>query len=872
MLANTSLQDLLEVAHEAASRGISPARYIAETLPDTVADSQTQVPEPAQDLVEIPDTLGTIESSQPVRTVTGEDSVPIEQSAALGALEETGTVAGTEDPSESVGSQQFGTYQVQETLVEKSVVEENAQVVFHSQHSLHSAQFSQDNWNGTSEYESSNTGALVRVGVDPGHSIALALHPEEAVVPTHVEHTTIPQSSLETPLQFDQKHPDSPLRSKEQDDYLLNEFLEPEYTRSLTPIVAQTQQFAGGTGHTAAQASHISQDVSDTVLRRDFATLSQVLYPIGQSTYFREQNAQVIALVADLNTQEEISESIRPTIETELCKHRGSSESRHDSSQETPERQLGSGSADKGSSPIRQPPNHSLGTQDAKVPPRPFTPLPTPSLLSMAGHSTGDEMARKLKELQEKAQRENPYTPTRRLGQSTVTPSATAPEASVAASISARRLLRTNASPTVLDGTRSPSSVPDRSPAPQVPTSLRCVASIPINSALRHAETAMIPEVQSGDAAAEATVTAEEPVPPAEIPAAAAHDDEELSDADDEDSVSVLNDDLHLAPEEYIVPLFIEGRQLDMYSGHISHHKELLEELLKDRHGFEPLGKIEGVLTYLQAIETHIDLVYAEADSSSWTNPTSESQAEFEVQFGMENSVKFRFLHTIFHHLRDHRKHIVIVTEHDNDALFHILETFCKAQHINYNLPTKGRQADPSHSEGDLSVSIFSSDASPILRTPDLIICLDGVQDAGLIRQKNWAQSTNDKLVPVLHLVIPHTLGHIERHISPTLDKRDRIHTILASLAQMRGELGKPINEHTPRAPTAAANVVDWLISAEDDPFQWPLPSIGSVMDIIEFQTQLSQAATPPPAPERNKRPLVSTADTGTTIWLLTDA
>ena len=342
-------------------------------------------------------------------------------------------------------------------------------------------------------------------------------------------------------------------------------------------------------------------------------------------------------------------------------------------------------------------------------------------------------------------------------------------------------------------------------------------------------------------------------------------DVEELNDADDEDTESLLTDELSLEREEYIVPLPIEGRQLDMYSEHIKHKKELLERFLKDPREFEPLTDVEEVLDHLRAIETHIDLVFAEAESSMWQHESTATQAEFAAQFGMENSTKFRFLQALFHQLRDHRKDIVLVTEQDDDQLFHILEMFCKTNRVNYSLPTKGRHAESSVFQGNLSVTIFPSHASPITRSPDLIICLDGVQQAASIRRRNWAGISSLHPAPILHLVIPRTVGHIERYISPTLNKRERIHTTLASLAQMRGDMGKAIVEGTPRAQTSAAMVAGWFTYVPEwfrkpsKESSWPLPSIGSIKEVIEFQSQVSQTEASSPMPERNKRSLVST-------------
>jgi hypothetical protein len=350
---------------------------------------------------------------------------------------------------------------------------------------------------------------------------------------------------------------------------------------------------------------------------------------------------------------------------------------------------------------------------------------------------------------------------------------------------------------------------------------------------------------------AEATIPSN---PIAPVPTSPASDEMEVSDADDEDSESLLNDDLQLADQEFIVPLFIQGRQSDMYTQYITTKKDLLEDFLKDRRGVSSV-EIENILSQLRAIETHIDLVFAEADSGVLDNEASLTQAEHATKFGLENSTKFRFLQTLFHDLRhsEPRKHIVLVMERDNQALFQIIEMFCKAAYINYTMPGKDRKADPQEVVGSILVTILSSDASPIIHVPDLIVCLDGVQDASQIRRKNWANSPDRDVVPVVHLVIPRTVGHIERYITASLDPIDRMHTILASLGHVRPDIGKAIDERTPRDTQCALLVADWIKNRMEGA-EWPLPSIGSVKNIIEYQTQLSQSTNGTPVPERTKR------------------
>ena len=847
MFANGISQGLLDIVQQAASHPNSPARSIAETIPDTTAaDSQSQCQR-----VEAPGSLELVQGSLPTAHEHDDQQQIVsqiqEQHEAGGPVVQPST---TSEPRQGawpsiekraliVRAQSDKRHQEQALIRQPSAgVAEGGPTEFFDIDEISNSQNIQNNPPGAGSDSAQIVACDVGEAAQPRASSSV-----RDSQPSLTEHST-----GEDQFPF---HSQYPIR-----DTQITEL-------PATPASARASRVTSSQRTSAVPATQLGQALiepsaqSGPALGPSYDPHQSAPLPtlcqshnsnlpndsVGSDEYHkspnsskeREQNAQVVHLETDLSTQEDTLDSIRETTEKE---HRASSESRHDSSQETPERPFRF--LHQNSSPVPYPSSYSLRTQESKLPSRPCTTVPTssssPSI--MAGESTADIIRRQMEEARAKYRTENPFTPKRR-PRSSITPS-TAPVEGVTASPAASRILRNE------QGTRSPSAVPDRSPAAQIPTSLRTVAYAP-----------KVPEAQSPEDARPEPV---EPVVPIEhaVALSVGSDDMEVSDADDEDSESLLNDDLQLADQEFIVPLFIQGRQSDMYSQYIALKKDTLEKFLKEPRNIKPISQIEEILSYLRAIETHIDLVFAEAETG--VNDDSMTQAEHAVQFGMENSTKFRFLHQLFHHLRDSdpQKHIVLVTEKDDDALFRILETFCKAKYVNYNMPTRDRKADPRDTVGSLHVTVIPSDASPIIRPADLIICLDGVQDAAQIRKKNWAKSPERDIVPVIHLVIPRTVGHIERYIAPSLDAVDRMHTTLATLAHVRLDIGKAIDEATPRDTKCASLVADWMIdTSEGAELSWPIPSIGSVKNVIDYQTQLSQLSTDLPIPERVKRPLV---------------
>ena len=550
-----------------------------------------------------------------------------------------------------------------------------------------------------------------------------------------------------------------------------------------------------------------------------------------------QQHAQHVPTDAYLSTQDDVPESVRTTVEKVEFEPQDQtrSQSRHDSSQESPEPFNSSAPV---SSPLPLPPSHSFGTLASNAPPRPRTPayssqsLRLSSIMGSSGEDTMTPGAREIKaELQalyEKRSKENPFIPKRNLKRSRMLPHT---------------------------GTRSPSTIPDRSPMPQVPTSLRTVA---VSNSMAEPLVAMeagpsepAPIQEEGESTSDSNnVTTSVPVAPAST-------DDELSDADD---ASVLNDDLQLQHQEFIVPLPIDGRQVSMYRDELKNNQEILKAFMVDPETFEPIDKVDRVVQRLQAIETHIDLVFSASQPSQEIG--SSTQLQHQAQWSFDNSIKFRFIGTLLHRLQDRDMHVLLVLEKDDARLFDMVENFFRGRFINFKSPTRGHQADAARVEGNVMVTILLRNSSPIVRPPHLIICLDGHVDAGEIRKKNWAANPDLAVVPLLHLVIPRTVDHIVRYTSPVLNNRRRLHTIFATLAQLhaQGEIGRAMS-HTLMPSEAANEIVQFLMPSEDSgsPVEWPLPSIGSIKDVIEYQTQQSQqsiASPPRGAPVAAKRPL----------------
>lgn len=357
------------------------------------------------------------------------------------------------------------------------------------------------------------------------------------------------------------------------------------------------------------------------------------------------------------------------------------------------------------------------------------------------------------------------------------------------------------------------------------------------------------------------------PAAAAEAPAVQLDNGDEASESEDEitgkpdndedDTHSLLDDDLQLQPEEHIVPLPMHGRQLDMLTHEIQRDKDLVQDFLKNAQRYDDTVKLEKLFQRLRAVETHVDLIWAEADSSSQL-----TSAMTQSLWDSDSCVKFRFLGALLSALREHDLNGIVVIEKYDLRLLGMVEKFLRGKDISYKFPAKGRMSDSSLMAETLTITILSAEETFIMSPPDFIVCLDGTLNASRIRTKRWATNPDRSPIPVFELVVPRSVSHIERYISPALSPKRRMHTLFATLAQVHDYIGQPM-VNSPSAIDAAAMVAEYIIALGEDQLpEWPLPPIGSIKSVIEFSSQHSQEAMPSPPPaggfKASKRPLDS--------------
>ncbi|KAF1967484.1 hypothetical protein BU23DRAFT_559395 [Bimuria novae-zelandiae CBS 107.79] len=671
--------------------------------------------------------------------------------------------------------------------------------------------------------------------------------------------------------------------------------------------------------------SAVQSDQQSTTLSTELRDSQDPSRPHSVTPISQEQHAQVVSNNSLPSTQQEYLKDVG--IDSGQSQVLTRPNSRHDSSQDSPDPP---GTFVDNSSPVPRPPKQSLGTlESTHAPPRLRIPTSSSSAPDMSENggkkptwaeglmakfaaeaAAKAAIKKKERELERKRKRESRELESRAPSESLQGAARNHLEEQAAQSahdmkqqsalpmsnvLPQDQPYEESVPPTSEIGTRSPSTIPNRDSLSHISTPLR-TAAIPLPNSI---PSAMQNQIQGNSGGSTSTPSGVDVGAPwgntangteVERTSPVLEDIDMIEapyDEDEDEDESLLNDDLHLQLQEFIVPLPIQGRQADQYRLESRVLSDLLVNLTRGVSNAR--RKVEEVFYKLRSIETHVDLISPE-NSTAQPNDTQQNLDRTFFTWTHDNCIKFRFLSALLARLQGRDLHVVLVIEkEDNARVFKFVESFLRGLNVSFDSPITGQSHnatdDAAHREAQLEdankpnkdkkllrITILSSTSTRLTREVHLAVCLDGKPDAAEIREKPWALKLDRSVVPILHLVIPRTIGHIDHYLSPRINITRRQHTIIATLSQFsnRGVIGQAVN-YTPTKSYEvgfADEVVKFLLPSDEEPTlsEWPLPAIGSIKDIIEYQSQqsveaLEQAAPLPGAIAAGKRALIADSD-----------
>ncbi|KAK5119879.1 hypothetical protein LTR85_007205 [Meristemomyces frigidus] len=485
---------------------------------------------------------------------------------------------------------------------------------------------------------------------------------------------------------------------------------------------------------------------------------------------------------------------------------------------------FGQYSPNRSSSPIPSVPSRSIGTLGESAPPRPATPSSPLSIGTPASarimetsqnsqRSVSSTLAAKLKAISEQGRA------TRQGSVTASVPKSVPPQNDGASdSLGPRAQLLSQASPalplpqaprlvssliTAEQDRRSPSSVPAMQPLPiitqeEMNTSERYETLVP------RAEDAVPGELQRNGSVTGAGRLSRQPTV-----------------AEDPQSPSIL-----------VVPIALFGQQRDQYQQTLYYHVErgLVERFLA---ASDPdaalLAEAEHFVERMQRVTMHPDLDNAETLTQYDVEP--KMQAQWDVDW----STKFRFLKGLFDGLRDQTLHVAILAQ--PSRVVDMLGTFLTGITVPHRRLADITETSLASDHDGLMITLVSIDDKIRDSQPspaDFVIAMDPAVTEDCMPIKAFMQM-GDRRPPLITLVVPGTVEHVEYSISSSLAGGARLRTLVSGIYQHRNDAGKLEDDQL--APDMAAEAVAQYLAAQDERGEWPLATLGTLAD-LDSQTE----------------------------------
>jgi hypothetical protein len=270
------------------------------------------------------------------------------------------------------------------------------------------------------------------------------------------------------------------------------------------------------------------------------------------------------------------------------------------------------------------------------------------------------------------------------------------------------------------------------------------------------------------------------------------------------------------------VPIALMGHQRDSYPLVIQHHKDVIERFLATSHPTDELViEIETLLERLRRITVHPDLDNVE------TYTQYDVPAAAHAKWAIDCSAKFLFLKHLIDELREKPVSIAVICR--PGQLSQIVEDFLRGFEVAYSKADTHQQAEQN--SGALSFKIILPDEDVSSNSVDAVICLDNSAEAGGPASK----LLQDSSLVMMSLVVPSTVEHVERCISPGLTHQQKLRALVHGVFDLRYESGKLEHGQLPSVETA--KVLASFITNKESATEWSIPAL-SMLENLDSQTE----------------------------------
>ena len=282
---------------------------------------------------------------------------------------------------------------------------------------------------------------------------------------------------------------------------------------------------------------------------------------------------------------------------------------------------------------------------------------------------------------------------------------------------------------------------------------------------------------------------------------------------------------LPLEPMEHVVALPMVSTVRSIYETELSNNMKFIKLLNREHVDVDVLSNVQNMIDTLKNLCDHQSLI--EADFA-----TQENTPDFVTTRFAENiSTKCQFLAGLLRELRSHDTHIVVIVQHGR--MENILGAILREYGIGCQNPA-----------WPLRVTLFpiNFDGYAASDAVHLVIDFDSSfkhSDLARLKPLNSANS----LTPLVHLVINHSIEHLELCLDDSYTALERTRAIVNGTLQMLEEMGKLDSERYLEGELAGKAVASYF-NPESSNRSWPLLSMPGIkgldlMSDISSQSEL---------------------------------
>ena len=205
------------------------------------------------------------------------------------------------------------------------------------------------------------------------------------------------------------------------------------------------------------------------------------------------------------------------------------------------------------------------------------------------------------------------------------------------------------------------------------------------------------------------------------------------------------------------------------------------------------------------------------------------------AQWAVDCSAKFRFLRALFDGIRDQTLHVAVVTP--PGRIVQLVSTFLTGINVRHRRMGHVAESSINSDHEGLMVTLASDEeevAGSELSPADLIIALSPSVGEECAPIQAFSRDAG-RASPLITLVIPGSIEHIDQSVSATLAPQARLRALISGVWHYRKDAGKLIDEYI--APDAVGSTIAEYIAAQNDRGVWPVGDLEPLVG-VESQTE----------------------------------